>query len=63
MNALTPERKAILAVMESERSYTPTEIAALLKKERTSIVHMMQKLIDSGHLDQPVYGHYVKRQK
>ncbi len=60
MRMLTPERRAILSAMESGQSYTPTAIAAVLGKERSSITQMMQKLIRSGHLEQHAYGRYVK---
>jgi Mn-dependent DtxR family transcriptional regulator len=63
MKTLTPERKAILAAMEVGRDYSPSDIAALIGKERSSVVHMMVKLRDAGILHQIAYGRYVVTHK
>lgn len=63
MRTLTPERKAILALMADGRIYTPSIIAGMMGKERTSITQIMQKMVATGYLTQPAYGRYVITEK
>lgn len=58
MRSLTPERRLILAAMDNGRVYTPSAIATLLNKERTSITHIMRKMAETGHLAHVAYGQY-----